>query len=68
MCVYSPIVVCLNAYTCASVAAARHLVPFAFPGGEMFSVTTLIKDGEFTHKLPNGKADMSKDFFKVTLD
>lgn len=33
-------------------------------GGEMFQVTTLIKDDEFTHKLPNGKADSSKDFFK----
>lgn len=33
-------------------------------GGEMFQVTTLIKDGEFAHKLPNGKPDFSKDFFK----
>lgn len=33
-------------------------------GGEMFQVTTLIKDGEWAHKLPNGKADYSKDFFK----
>jgi len=33
-------------------------------GGEMFQVTTLIKDGDFEHKLPNGKPDFSKDFFK----
>jgi len=33
-------------------------------GGEMFQVTTLIKDDDFEHKLPNGKADYSKDFFK----
>lgn len=31
--------------------------------GEMFQVTTLIKDDDFTHKI-NGKADFSKDFFK----
>lgn len=32
--------------------------------GEMFQVTTLVKDGDFTDKLSDGKADLSKDFFK----
>jgi asparaginyl-tRNA synthetase len=30
----------------------------------MFQVTTLLKDGDFEHKLSNGKADYTKDFFK----
>eukprot|EP00462_Mataza_sp_D1_P019217 CAMPEP_0175140722 /NCGR_PEP_ID=MMETSP0087-20121206/11683_1 /TAXON_ID=136419 /ORGANISM="Unknown Unknown, Strain D1" /LENGTH=567 /DNA_ID=CAMNT_0016424009 /DNA_START=40 /DNA_END=1743 /DNA_ORIENTATION=- len=33
-------------------------------GGEMFQVTTLIKDDDWAHKLPNGKPDFTKDFFK----
>jgi asparaginyl-tRNA synthetase len=32
--------------------------------GEMFQVTTLIKDSEFTAKTPQGKPDYSRDFFK----
>jgi len=32
--------------------------------GEMFQVTTLIKDSEFTAKTPQGKPDYEKDFFK----
>jgi len=32
--------------------------------GEMFQVTTLIKDNEFTAKTPQGKPDYTKDFFK----
>jgi len=32
--------------------------------GEMFQVTTLIKDSEFTAKTPQGKPDYGKDFFK----
>lgn len=34
-------------------------------GGDMFQVTTLINhNGEFSHKLPDGRGDFSRDFFK----